>query len=120
MKPHAIGIDIGGTKIAAGVLDRDMNLLSVCMTKEHAGQPPAQVVDAAEKVYWAALEEAGVSPDQLAGVGLSFPGHTRGEAGIVLTSSNLPEWDRMPLRDVVSKRAIPRPLACWKQPRKLA
>jgi len=104
MKPYAIGIDVGGTKIAAGVLDRDMDILSVCVTKEHAGQLPAQVVDAIERVYWAALEEARVSPDQLAGVGLCFPGHTHGRQGIVLTSSNLPEWDRMPLRDVVARR----------------
>ena len=104
MKPYAIGIDVGGTKIAAGVLDRDMNILSVCVTKEHAGQLPAQVVDAVEKVYWAALEEAGVSPDQLAGVGLGFGGHTHGRRGLVLTSSNLPDWDNMPLRDVVARR----------------
>jgi len=104
MKPYAMGIDIGGTKIAAGVLDRDMNILSVCVTKEHAGQLPAQVVEAIEKVYWAALEEAQVPSDQLAGVGLSFAGHTHGREGIVLTSSNLPEWDRMPLRDVVARR----------------
>jgi pyruvate formate lyase activating enzyme len=97
-------LDLGGTKIAAGVLDRDLNILSVCVTKEHAGQLPAQVVDAVEKTYWAALEDAGVSPDQIAGVGLSFPGHTHGRQGLVLTSSNLPEWNRIPLRDVVAKR----------------
>lgn len=104
MKPYALGIDLGGTKIAAGVLDRDLNILSVCVTKEHAGELPAQVVDTIEKMYWAALEEAQVSPGELAGVGLSFPGHTHGRRGIVLTSSNLPEWDNMPLRDVVSQR----------------
>jgi pyruvate formate lyase activating enzyme len=104
LKLYAVGLDLGGTKIAAGVLDRDMNILSVCVTKEHAGQLPAQVVDAIESTYWAALEEAQVSPDQLAGVGLSFPGHTHGCQGIVLTSSNLPEWNRMPLRDVVTRR----------------
>ena len=69
MKLYAVGIDIGGTKIAAGVLDRDMNILSICVTKEHAGQSPVQVVDAVERAYWAALEEAQVSPDLLAGVG---------------------------------------------------
>jgi pyruvate formate lyase activating enzyme len=104
MKPYAVGLDLGGTKIAAGVLDRDLNILSVCVTREHAGQLPAQVVDAIEMTYWAALEEAQVSPDQLAGVGLSFPGHTHGREGIVLTTSNLPEWERMPLRDVVAER----------------
>jgi pyruvate formate lyase activating enzyme len=61
-------------------------------------------VDAIEGAYWATLEAAQVSPDQLAGVGLGFGGHTHGRQGIVLTSSNLPEWDHMPLRDVMSVR----------------
>ncbi|MCP5112279.1 MAG: glycyl-radical enzyme activating protein [bacterium] len=103
-KPYAVGLDIGGTKIAAGVLDRELNLLSICITKEHAGQLPAQVVDSIEKAYRSAIEESGVAPDQLAGVGLSFAGHTHGREGVVLTSSNMPQWDRMPLRDVVAKR----------------
>jgi pyruvate formate lyase activating enzyme len=104
MKPYAIGLDVGGTKIAAGVLDRDLNILSVHVTKEHAGQLPAQVLDAIERAYWSALEKAQISPEQIAGVGLSFPGHTHGRQGLVLTTSNLPEWDKMPLRDVVAER----------------
>jgi glycyl-radical enzyme activating protein/glucokinase-like ROK family protein len=103
-KQYAVGLDVGGTKIAAGVLDRELNLLSMYITKEHAGQLPAQVVDSIENAYRATIEESGVEPDQLAGVGLSFAGHTHGREGVVLTSSNMPEWDRMPLRDVVAKR----------------
>lgn len=104
MKPYAVGIDIGGTKIAAGVLDRSMNILSVHVTKEHAGQLPAQVVDAIERAYWESLKQAGISPREIAGVGLSFAGHTDGRRGLVLTSSNMPEWDQVPLRDIVAKR----------------
>ena len=104
MKPYAIGIDIGGTKLAAGVVGRDMNIVSVHVTKEHAGRLPAQVVDAVEGAYWAVVNEARISPAELAGVGLSFAGHTDGRRGMVLTSSNLPEWDHMPLRDVVASR----------------
>jgi len=104
MQPYAIGIDVGGTKIAAGLLDREMNLLSVAVTKEHAGQLPAQVIDAIEQAYRAVLEKSGVPADQVAGVGLSFAGHTDGRRGVVLTSSNMPQWDQVPLRDIVSTR----------------
>jgi pyruvate formate lyase activating enzyme len=104
MKPYAIGIDVGGTKIAAGVLDRSMNVLSVHVSKEHAGQLPAQVVDAIERAYWSVLNQARIRPGDVAGVGLSFAGHTDGRRGVVLTSSNMPEWDQVPLRDIVAKR----------------
>ena len=104
MKPYAIGIDVGGTKIATGLLDRSMNVLSVHVTKEHAGRLPAQVVDAIERAYGEVLQQAGISASQVAGVGLSFAGHTNGQRGVVLTSSNMPQWDQVPLRDIVSKR----------------
>jgi pyruvate formate lyase activating enzyme len=103
-RPYAIGIDVGGTKIAAGVLDRTLDVVAICITKEHAGQSPAHVVDAIEKLYWETLRQAHISPEQVAGVGVSFAGHTLGRNGLVLTSSNLPEWHHMPLRDVVAKR----------------
>jgi predicted NBD/HSP70 family sugar kinase len=57
MEKCAVGIDAGGTKIAAGVLDSSMNMLSVHVTKEHAGQLPNQVVDAIERAYLGALRE---------------------------------------------------------------
>ena len=104
MNKYAIGIDVGGTKIAAGVLDSSMNMLSVHVSKEHAGQLPNQVVDAIERAYLGALSEAHISPGEVAGVGLSFAGHTDGRHGVVLTSSNMPEWDGIPLRDIVSAR----------------
>jgi len=104
MKKYAVGIDVGGTKIAAGVLDSSMNMLSVHVTKEHAGQLPNEVVDSIEHAYLGALSEARISPGEVAGVGLSFAGHTDGLHGVVLTNSNMPEWDGIPLRDIVSER----------------
>jgi glucokinase len=104
MKKYAVGIDVGGTKIAAGVLDSSMNMLSVHVTKEHAGQLPNQVVGAIERAYLGALSEARITPGEVAGVGLSFAGHTDGLHGVVLTSSNMPEWNGIPLRDIVSAR----------------
>jgi len=103
-KPYAVGIDVGGTKIAAGALDRSMNVLSTYVTKEHSGQLPALVVDAIERAYWESLKRADISPDQVAGVGVSFCGHTDGRRGVALTTSNMPEWSQVPLRDILSKR----------------
>jgi len=104
MKPYAIGIDVGGTKIAAGIVDRKAKILTRYKTKEHANKPPADVVNAIEDAFRALLTKARISRDNLAGVGLGFAGHVNGRAGIVLTSSNLPEWSNVPLRDIVAER----------------
>ena len=104
MTRHAIGIDIGGTKIAAGVVDNQAHILSRYETKQHSGQPPEVVIEAAERAFQAVLQAAGMEKDDLVGVGVGFAGHTNGCEGLVLTSSNLPAWNRMPLRDVLSER----------------
>jgi glucokinase len=104
MTRRAVGIDIGGTKIAAGVVDDHGRILSRFETKQHSGQPPDVVIEAAEGAFWQALRGASAEQGDILGVGVGFAGHTNGREGLVLTSSNLPAWDRMPLRDVLSER----------------
>jgi len=104
MTRYVVGIDIGGTKIAAGVVDNEAHLLSQYETKEHSGQPPEVVIEAALRAFQVAVEGVCVEKRDLEGVGVGFAGHTNGLEGIVLTSSNLPSWDHMPLRDVLARR----------------
>ncbi len=98
-KPYAVGLDIGGTKIAAGLLDAAGNIVARHRTRGHAGQPPEVVIDATVQVFEELLRHAGVRPGEICGVGTGVTGHVHGEAGVVLTSSNLPAWDMHPLRD---------------------
>lgn len=103
-KPYAIGIDVGGTKIAAGLVDRTGRILHRFTTRAHAQQMPAFVIDTIEQAYHAILRQSGVVVDEITAVGLGFPGNTNGPAGLVLASSNLPAWDHFPLRDTVVER----------------
>jgi glucokinase len=104
VKAYALGVDIGGTTIKAGVMDRSANILVRFRTHEHCGTLPESVISYVEQAYHALVEESGIQPADLAGVGLGFAGHVNGRAGVVITSSNLPEWDNVPLRDIVHER----------------
>jgi glucokinase len=104
MEDLVIGIDIGGTKIAAGLLDQQGNFLARTISRSHAGCPPVQVVDAVVQIAKSLLPAAGVSADQVAGVGVGCAGHINCDCGVVLTNSNLPDWDRHPLRDTLQER----------------
>jgi glucokinase len=104
VRQYAVGVDIGGTKIAAGVVDRDANILCRYKTKEHCGALPEYVIKCVEEAYKALLQESCVTPEEVVGVGLGFAGHVNGRAGVVITSSNLPEWNNVPLRDIVARR----------------
>ena len=97
----AIGVDIGGTKIVAGVVDRAGRVLGRVTTRAHSEKLPDVVISAVNEMFQKVLEGAGVSADEVAGVGVGFPGNTNGRDGIILTCSNLPAWDHFPLRDVL-------------------
>ncbi len=104
MSAYAIGIDVGGTKIAAGVVDSDGKILARFYSRAHTGHPPALVIDGIEEAFHAVLAQWAGSRDQVQGVGIGCAGHVNGMAGKVLTSSNLPEWENVPLRDLVAQR----------------
>ncbi len=104
MKPYAIGIDVGGTKIAAGLVNRAGKVLTRYNTQAHSEKKPEFVIEAIEQAYYAILEAGQVEAGQVEAVGLGFGGNTNGPAGVILISSNLPAWSNVPLRDIVAKR----------------
>lgn len=104
MKPYAIGIDIGGTKIAAGVVDRAGQILTRHTSRAHAEREPEFVIDTVVEAYQTVLAESQIEAADIEGVGLGFPGNTNGQAGIVLACSNLPAWDHVPLRNIIAGR----------------
>jgi glucokinase len=104
MKPYAIGIDVGGTKIAAGLVSREGVILNRYTTQAHSEQQPNIVIGAIEKAYRAVLAEGKVEATNIEAVGLGFPGNTNGPAGLILVSSNLPAWNHFPLRDTLTER----------------
>jgi glucokinase len=104
MKPYAIGIDVGGTKIAAGLVSRDGRILYRHTLFSHCEQEPHIVIDAIEQAYRIVVEDSQVDSCDIQAVGLGFPGNTNGPAGLVLVCSNLPAWDHLPLRDIVAER----------------
>jgi glucokinase len=101
----AIGVDIGGTKIAAGMVDvaglhgAEGRVLAREVSHAHAGQPPDRVIAAIVDLARPLAEQARAQGDPVTGVGMGFPGYTDGARGRALYSSNLPDWDNYPLRD---------------------
>lgn len=104
MTAFVVGIDIGGTKIATGVLDSAGQVIARHISRAHAGHPPHEVIEAAVEAFEKVLAQAGLETEEIAGVGVGFAGHVNGAAGLVLTSSNLPAWDNHPLREVLQDR----------------
>lgn len=94
-----IGVDVGGTKIAAGVVRPDGTVEDVTTrpTPEDSAQ---QVVEAVVDVV---QELRGTrEPDEVAAVGLSVAGLVDRDRRRVMCAPNLP-WDGEPVRDLVAE-----------------
>ncbi|MGI8800662.1 MAG: ROK family protein [Solirubrobacteraceae bacterium] len=86
------GIDVGGTKLQAVVVDAtDTVLGSARRPTPSSGGPPAVVAAMGEAMAEAAAA-AGVEPADLEGIGVGCPGQVDVAKGTVARAGNLPDW----------------------------
>lgn len=98
---YYIGIDLGGTNVAAGVTDREGKLLGKASIPCPRGAEA--IADAMAESARLAVGEAGLTMEQCASVGVASPGTIDPVQGIVFHAFNL-GLDHVPLARMVSER----------------
>ncbi|MXW04982.1 MAG: ROK family protein [Gemmatimonadetes bacterium] len=96
--PYYLGHDIGGTKLAVTVADRNGKILRKIRRPTVADRGPRAVVASLVDMSREAMARAALSPAELAGVGVSCGGPLDTETGVVYAPPNLPGWDEVPLK----------------------
>ncbi|MDQ0813908.1 glucokinase-like ROK family protein [Streptomyces sp. B3I7] len=91
-----IGVDIGGTKIAAGVVDEKGNILSTF--KVPTPTTPEAIVDAI-----AASVEGARAGHEIVGVGIGAAGYVNRQRSTVYFAPNI-DWRQEPLKEKVEAR----------------
>lgn len=99
----ALGIDLGGSKILSAVVNEGGRMLSRDHSLTPAARGPEAVIRALLASARTALNQAGISVAELAGIGIGAPGLSNPETGVVFTSPNLPGWKDVPLKDIVEE-----------------
>jgi glucokinase len=87
------GIDLGGTKIQAVVVDAGNRVLGQSRHPTPTSGGPSDVAAAIAAALREAAAEASVATGALAGVGIGSPGEIDAEAGVVTQARNLPGWE---------------------------
>jgi glucokinase len=101
-----IGVDIGGTKVAAGLVDPSGSVLShtrnpmVC--SDGAARALAAVTQVIETVSAQATSFAG-DRNLIGGIGICSPGPLDPNTGVVINPPNLPCWRNFPLATEIAK-----------------
>ncbi len=93
---YYIGIDIGGTNIACGIVDDDFNIVARAKVKTNAPRPYTEILEDIKKSVRLACEELGISPSDAHSIGIGCPG-TCNTDGVVEYSNNL-GFVNVPLR----------------------
>ncbi|HEV1288331.1 MAG TPA: ROK family protein [Bryobacteraceae bacterium] len=93
-----LGVDIGGTKIATGLVDREAQVSSVRSVPTLANEG----YQASIQQVWRAIEE-GLSSGVEA-IGICAPGPLNPKTGVVLNPPNLPGWSNVALREMAQAR----------------
>ncbi len=98
-----IGVDVGGTKVAAGLVDCDGKILNqVRQPMVARGEPEAalKAVTSAIDLLSREMPEANV---KFQGIGLCAPGPLDPQTGVVINPPNLPCWRNFPLAAKVAE-----------------
>jgi len=93
-----IGVDMGGTKIMAAVVDPDGNILARAKRKTKPERGPEQGVERIAGAVRRVLDEAAVPLERIASVGIGIPGILDPDSGVLFFAPNLPGWTDVPVR----------------------
>src|SRR5580704_18094657 len=102
-RPFALGVDIGGTKVAAGLVNSEGKILfhaRVPMPAHGTAAEGFAAVQSAIKAVFAAHPD---SRPNLTGIGICAPGPLDPKTGVILNPPNVPCWRNFPLATEVQR-----------------
>ena len=102
-RTFSLGVDIGGTKVAAGLVDAEGQILfqaRVPMPARGSAAEGFAAVQSAIEAVFAAHPEARSS---LSGIGICAPGPLDPVSGVILNPPNVPCWRNFPLAAEVQR-----------------
>jgi glucokinase len=96
------GFDIGGTNIAAGLVNEDNQLIAKDSVKFPRGCGTDAVIKACAGLYRSILEQSGTDEKDVMGLGVAVPGSVDPQNGVVIDAHNL-GFHHTPLQDLLGE-----------------
>ena len=86
---YRIGIDLGGTNIAVGVVDEQFKIVAQDSTPTLVGRPSVEIVDDIAMLCKRLCEKLGIAERDVDSLGIASPGVVDDETGEVVYANNL-------------------------------
>jgi len=103
-----LALDIGGTKLAAGLVAPDGSVLSFVVAPSGAERGPEAMIDDLLALARRAVGESGVGWEEVPRIGIGCGGPLDTARGVLLAPPHLPGWHDIPIRALVES-AFERP-----------
>ncbi len=99
-----LGLDIGGTKLAAVIANAKGELLAKQTVPTRAEEGPEVVLQQLLELAENVVLDAGMWMQGLEGVGVACGGPLNTQTGVVNNPPNLPGWDAVPLKEILEQK----------------
>lgn len=98
-----IGIDLGGTHIAGGLVNQEAELVFQKVLPTLAERDTQAIVDDIITVIEALIEKAEALGSPVQAIGIGVPGLVDAKGEVVVTLTNL-DWDNVPLKEMIQSK----------------
>jgi glucokinase len=92
-----LGVDLGGTKILAAVVDQNGRILGTAKRKTRAERGVDEVIARIARTAGDAVDEAHLDMSIIQAIGIGAPGVADHNTGVLEFAPNLPDWTNVPL-----------------------
>ena len=100
---YYLGIDLGGTNIAVGVVDENYRIAARANRKTHVPCTPDEICGQIAGTVFDALKSANITLDSLKYIGIGTPGAVNRDTGVVEYANNL-HFTNLELRKLLKDR----------------
>ena len=99
---YRIGIDLGGTNIAAGIVDSNYHIVYKSSVPTEAQRPAEEIAASIAQLCHRICRESGIGAEQIDSVGIASPGICNHDTGVVEYANNLP-FHKFAICDLIAK-----------------
>ena len=100
---YLVGVDLGGTKIYAGVFKPGLNCIGTARVSTKADRGSDAVIERIARCVQDAVDECDLNMKQVRGVGVGAPGAVDTETGRVIFAPNL-GWEDVQFKKALEKQ----------------
>jgi len=98
-----IGIDLGGTNIAIGIVDADCNIICKDSVPTGRKRPYQEIVRDMAELIEKLMQDSGYNKKDIEYIGLGSPGYADSKKGEIIYASSFPTFRRVPLAAELNK-----------------